>query len=108
MLLFSTLGNYMPSDLIINYINLIDLKFWIIFCWDIIILGLIIWLASRTTDKILKGLQGVAATTIIGKAIRDEIKSSQNSDDNNSKRDDDKSKIKEENKTEESSKNENE
>jgi hypothetical protein len=40
----------------------------------IILLSSIILMASRTTDKILRGLQGTAATTIIGRGIYDAYK----------------------------------
>jgi len=44
---------------------------WILSISEIIVLGTIISLASRTSDKILRGLQGTAATTIIARGIHD-------------------------------------
>lgn len=41
------------------------------FMMEIIVLGTIIYLAGRTSDKILRGLQGTAASTIIARGIYD-------------------------------------
>jgi uncharacterized membrane protein len=48
---------------------------WIFLIGEIIVLVTIVSLASRTTDKILRGLQGTAATTIISRGIHDAYKS---------------------------------
>jgi len=55
--------------LTINEIVSSDL--WIFLIYEIIVLGAIISLARRAGDKILKGLQGAAATTIIARGAYD-------------------------------------
>lgn len=60
---------------LLNYtltiIELVNSNLWILFACEIIALGAILSLASRTSDKILKGLQGTAATTIIARGVYD-------------------------------------
>jgi hypothetical protein len=57
--IFLTNSEFVSSDL------------WIFLIYEIIMLGAIIFLASRAGDKILKGLQGTAATTIIVRGAYD-------------------------------------
>jgi hypothetical protein len=66
--------------------EIVSSNLWIFSIYEIIILGAIISLASKAGNKILKGLQGTAATTIIVRGAYDaynEWKKS-NSNDNNS------------------------
>jgi hypothetical protein len=56
------------SDLIFS-----NIEIYLIF--EIVILGVTILMANRLGDKVLKGLQGTAATTIIVRGISDAIKS---------------------------------
>lgn len=58
-IIFLTINEIVSSDLLIFLI-----------C-EIIILGAIISLASKAGDKVLKGLQGTAATTIIARGVYD-------------------------------------
>lgn len=86
--------NYEKFILLI-IIEFIDLDLWILFTCEIIVLGAIISLTSRGTDKILRGLQGTAATTIIARGIHDAYKSWKGSD-STSEKDDSKDKTKKE------------
>jgi hypothetical protein len=52
-------------------IELIDFDLFFLLTYDIILLCAIISLASKACDKILKGLQGTAATTIIARGAYD-------------------------------------
>jgi hypothetical protein len=54
-----TINEIVNSNLLIFSIN------------EIIVLSAIISLAGRVSDKILKGLQGTAATTIIARGVYD-------------------------------------
>ena len=56
------------SDLIFS-----NIEIYLIF--EIAILGVIVLMANRLGDKVLKGLQGTAATTIIVRGLSDAIKS---------------------------------
>jgi uncharacterized membrane protein len=56
------------SDLIFS-----NIEIYLIF--EIVILGVTVLMANRLGDKVLKGLQGTAATTIIVRGISDAIKS---------------------------------
>lgn len=76
-------------DLILQIFNFLDsINLWFILSYEIIILSLILLLASRSTDKILKGLQGTASATVITRGAIDAYeawKNSNPSDDDNSK-----------------------
>jgi hypothetical protein len=89
-IIFLTINEIVSSDL------------WIFLISEIIILGTIVSLASRSTDKILRGLQGAAATTIIARGVHDAYKSwkgngsnSDRDDSSNKNTDKDESKNKE-------------
>lgn len=62
--------NYLTSTLL-TIIDFVNSDLWIFLLLEIFILGTIISLASRSTDKILRGLQGTAATTIIARGVYD-------------------------------------
>jgi len=62
--------NYFIS-ILLTIIEFVNSDLWILFAYEIIALGAILSLASRTSDKILKGLQGTAATTIIARGVYD-------------------------------------
>jgi hypothetical protein len=74
-------------DLIISNIE-------ITLIFEIAILGATIFMANRLGDKVLKGLQGAAATTIIARGILDAINSMGGEDEKTNKED---SKTKQEN-----------
>jgi len=65
--------------ILFNYLSFISLiiieifssDLWTLFIYGMILLGASIFLASRAGDKILKGLQGTAATTIIARGVYD-------------------------------------
>jgi hypothetical protein len=54
--------------------EIVNSNLWIISICEIIVLGIIVSLASRTIDKILRGLKGIAVTTIIVRVIHDAYK----------------------------------
>lgn len=62
--------NYFIS-ILFTIIEFINIDFLIFLAYEIIILGVILSLAGRAGDKILKGLQGTAATTIIARGVYD-------------------------------------
>jgi hypothetical protein len=62
--------NYFIS-ILLTIIEFINIDFLIFLAYEIIILGAILSLAGRAGDKILKGLQGTAATTIIARGVYD-------------------------------------
>jgi hypothetical protein len=99
MFLFSTLNISISLDLLTGFFNFIESNLWFILSFEIIILSSIILMANRTSDKLLRGLQGAAATTIIARGIHDAYNSwknggsSSNSDDSRDK-DTNKDKIK--------------
>ena len=62
------------SNFLTKFSDLIDFNLWIILSYEIILISSIILLASRTSDKVLKGLQGTAAVSIIGRAVYDAYK----------------------------------
>lgn len=80
---------------------LIEFKFTFILILGIFLLTIILLLASRSTDKILKGLQGTASATVIARGAIDAYKAweSSNPDDENksdeNKKNDKKDEIKE-------------
>ena len=67
MLMLSTLNVIIKYDLLTNYCDIISSNLLIILIFQTMLLSSIILMASRRSDKILKGLQGTAATTIIVK-----------------------------------------
>jgi hypothetical protein len=83
IIICSTINEIVNSDL------------WIFLLCEIFVLGTIVSLASRSTDKILRGLQGTAATTIIARGIHDAYKSWKGSG-SSSNNDDSKDKIRNE------------
>jgi hypothetical protein len=62
------------SDLLTKLYELIYSNLWFILSCEIVILGPIILMANRASGKILKGLQGVAATSIIVRSAFDAYK----------------------------------
>jgi hypothetical protein len=74
MLLISILNISTFLDLIMQFLDFIKLNLWIILLSEIIISILVIWIASRSTDKILKGLQGTASATVIARGAIDAYK----------------------------------
>ena len=60
--IFLTIIEFTNSDLLFSLI------------YEIIALGAIISLANRASDKILKGLQGTASATVIGRGVYDAYK----------------------------------
>jgi uncharacterized membrane protein len=99
MFLFSTLNISISLDLLKEFYNFIESNLWFILSCEIFILSSIVLMASRTSDKFLRGLQGTAATTIIARGIHDAYNSwknggsSSNNDDSKDK-DTNKDKIK--------------
>jgi len=78
------------SDLLTNFYVLIYSNLWVILICNIVILGSIVLMDNRASGKILKGLQGTAATTIIVRgafdayrALKGDNSSSSNSENNN-------------------------
>jgi len=71
MYLFQTLNISISLDLLTGFYDFIESNLWVILSYEILILSLIILMASRTSDKLLRGLQGTAATTIIARGIHD-------------------------------------
>jgi len=59
MFIFLTIIEFINSDLLISLV------------YEIIALGAIVSLTNRVSDKIIKGLQGTAATTIIARGVHD-------------------------------------
>jgi len=62
--------NYFIS-ILLTIIEFVNSDLWISFAYEIIALGAILSLASRASDKFLKGLQATAATTIIARGVYD-------------------------------------
>jgi hypothetical protein len=62
------------SYILTNFYELIYSNLWFILSCEIVILGPIILMANRASGKILKGLQGAAATTIIARSAFDAYK----------------------------------
>jgi hypothetical protein len=62
--------NYFIS-ILLTIIEFVNSDFLIYLAYGIFILSAILSLASRAGDKILKGLQGTAATTIIARGVYD-------------------------------------
>lgn len=58
-------------SIFLTNIEFVNPDFWILLAYEILILGVILSLANRASDKILKGLQGTAATTIIARGVYD-------------------------------------
>jgi len=71
MFLFPTLNISISLDLLTGFFNFIESNLLFILSFEIIILSSIILMANRTSDKLLRGLQGTAATTIIARGIHD-------------------------------------
>ena len=84
---FLTIIDYFSSDM------------WIYLICEILILGTIVSLASRTSEKILRGLQRTASITIIARGIYDAYNSwknygSSSDSDNSGNKDKKKDKVK--------------
>jgi len=95
---YKTMTMILTFDLIIlsyllkKFYELIYSNICIILILNIVVLGSIILRANRASGKILKGLQGAAATTIIARGVFDAYRalngdksSSSNSENNNNK-----------------------
>lgn len=101
MLTISKLNILIILDSLIQFFDFIVLNQWIILTYQTVILTLILRMAGRSTDKILKGLQGTASATVIARGAIDAYKAwdSSNPDDedkseeNKDKKDDKKDEV---------------
>lgn len=97
MFLLQTLNFLISLDLLTGFYNFIESNLWFILSCEILILSSIVLMASRTSDKLLRGLQGTAATTIIARGIHDAYnlwKNGGSSSNNDDSKDKDTNKIK--------------
>jgi len=78
MFLFPTLNLSISLDFLTCFYNFIESNSLFILSYEIIILSSIVLMANRTSDKLLRGLQGTAATTIIARGIHDAYNSWEN------------------------------
>nr|YP_009487324.1 hypothetical protein [Russula virescens]AWB36226.1 hypothetical protein [Russula virescens] len=98
MLKFSILNISIILSLLLDYYEIINSNPWVNLYCEIIIISLVILIAGRSTDKILKGLQGTASATVIARGAIDAYKAweSNNDDEDNSKENNNKNDIKKE------------
>lgn len=99
MLKFSILNISIILELLLDYYEIINSNLWVNLYCEMITISLIILMAGRTTDKILKGLQGTASATVIAKGAIDAYKaweSNNNDDEDNSKENNNKTDTKKE------------
>jgi len=105
MLTISNLNITIILELLVPFFDFIESNSWVNFGCEIIISSIIVLMAGRSTDKILKGLQGTASATVIAKGAIDAYKaweSSNNDDEDNIKENKDKKdEVKSEDKKEE-------
>ena len=108
MLILSKLSISINLDLFNIFFEFIETNLWSIFSFVVFITSLIILMAGRSTDKILKGLQGTASATVIARGAIDAYKTWENStpDENDEESEDKKDNKKETNKTEDTKKEE--
>lgn len=76
--IYLTLNISIIFDILTGFCEIISSNLGLILICEIIVLGAFIFFASRTTDKILRGLQGTAATTIIARGAYDAYNSWKN------------------------------
>jgi hypothetical protein len=100
MLTISIINISIFLDLLLQLFDFFKSNLWFILSYEIIILTLIFLMAGRSTDKILKGLQGTASATVIARGAidaykawdssnpDDEDKSEENKDKKDDKKDD--------------------
>lgn len=62
--------NYFIS-IFLTILEFFNSEILIFLAYEIVLLGVILSLATRVSDNILKGLQGTAATTIIARGVYD-------------------------------------